>query len=138
MTQDGIIMGDFNADCSYVCQSCFDELGLWTNKETFKVIVPHSFDTTTTSSDCAYDRYTRQYRKLLFHIHPSPPNLSCWFETIKIHKKTTCDNVMFLYLPTCLPIYLFFLLHFLPPPSLSVSCASFLFLLFLFLCYSAT
>lgn len=50
-----VILGDFNADCSYVCKSCWDRIELWTDSR-FTWLVDNSFDTTTGKSDCAYDR----------------------------------------------------------------------------------
>ena len=64
-TKDAIIMGDFNADCSYILKgewkcardpSCNDvEIKLW-NEDKFKWWVDDDADTTTSSTDCAYDR----------------------------------------------------------------------------------
>ena len=59
-TTNGMILGDFNADCSYVSQTKFDLLDLvvdtsltwWIDSDT---------DTTTGNSDCSYDRY--------MHVH---------------------------------------------------------------------
>ena len=56
-TTNGMILGDFNADCSYVSQSKFESLDLvvdtsltwWIDSDT---------DTTTGNTDCSYDRYS--------------------------------------------------------------------------------
>ena len=48
-----IILGDFNADCSYVCKSCWDRIELWTDPR-FKWLVDGNADTTVGNSDCAY------------------------------------------------------------------------------------
>ena len=53
-TQNGIIMGDFNADCRYLSQSRYNELILVTD-ERFTWLI--GSDTTTGATDCAYDRY---------------------------------------------------------------------------------
>ncbi|XP_078483452.1 deoxyribonuclease gamma-like isoform X2 [Ciona intestinalis] len=50
-----IILGDLNADCSYVCQSCWDSVGLRTDP-TFHWLVGDDVDTTVSNTDCAYDR----------------------------------------------------------------------------------
>merc|ERR1712168_27109 len=52
---DAIILGDFNADCNYVCKTCWDEIDLWTD-DRFTWLVGNNADTTTGSTDCAYDR----------------------------------------------------------------------------------
>lgn len=52
---NAIIMGDLNADCSYVCKSCWDQVELWTDSR-FTWFVDNNADTTSGKSDCAYDR----------------------------------------------------------------------------------
>jgi len=53
--EDALIGGDFNADCSYVCKSCWENIDLWTESR-FTWLIPHDADTTLSSKDCAYDR----------------------------------------------------------------------------------
>ena len=55
-TNDVLILGDFNADCSYLSQRETDELRL-RNYPNFHWLIPDDTDTTVTNSDCAYDRY---------------------------------------------------------------------------------
>merc|ERR1712080_526633 len=55
-TKDAILMGDFNADCSYVTKKKFKTIGLWTDSR-FKVQISDDGDTTVAKSDCAYDRF---------------------------------------------------------------------------------
>nr|XP_018672106.1 deoxyribonuclease-1-like isoform X1 [Ciona intestinalis] len=50
-----IILGDLNADCSYVCQSCWDSVVLRTDP-TFHWLIGDDVDTTVSNTDCAYDR----------------------------------------------------------------------------------
>lgn len=52
---NAIILGDFNADCSYVCKSCWDKVEL-RNDPRFYWLVGDNVDTTSGNSDCAYDR----------------------------------------------------------------------------------
>lgn len=52
---DVIIAGDLNADCNYVCKSCWDECQLRQEKR-FKWLIDDGIDTTTKKTDCAYDR----------------------------------------------------------------------------------
>ncbi|XP_004586758.2 deoxyribonuclease-1 isoform X2 [Ochotona princeps] len=53
--QDVMLMGDFNADCSYVTSSQWSSIRLRTNSA-FQWLIPDSADTTATSTNCAYDR----------------------------------------------------------------------------------
>lgn len=53
--QDVMLMGDFNADCSYVTSSQWSSIRLRTSS-TFQWLIPDSADTTATSTNCAYDR----------------------------------------------------------------------------------
>lgn len=48
-------MGDFNADCSYVSQRKLNKLDL--RKDGFHWLVPDTWDTTVSSTNCAYDRW---------------------------------------------------------------------------------
>ena len=55
-TLDGIIMGDLNADCTYVSKSVFNTLALFNNTN-FTWWISSDYDTTTnTNTHCAYDR----------------------------------------------------------------------------------
>ncbi|XP_055346932.1 deoxyribonuclease-1-like isoform X2 [Paramacrobiotus metropolitanus] len=60
-TPDVMVIGDYNAGCSYVKERDWPRIQLWTNK-TFTWIVPHDMDTTAMASVCAYTRavYTGQ------------------------------------------------------------------------------
>ncbi|EDV25218.1 uncharacterized protein TRIADDRAFT_37773 [Trichoplax adhaerens] len=53
---NAIILGDLNADCSYVTSSEWSYIRLWTQSR-FNWIIPNSADTTTKSTHCAYDRF---------------------------------------------------------------------------------
>ncbi|OWK11087.1 DNASE1 [Cervus elaphus hippelaphus] len=52
---DIMLMGDFNADCSYVTSSQWSSIRLRTSSA-FQWLIPDSADTTATSTNCAYDR----------------------------------------------------------------------------------
>ncbi|OCT61689.1 deoxyribonuclease-1 [Xenopus laevis] len=54
-TDSMIFLGDFNAGCSYVTDSDWDNIRLWTNEE-FAWLIPDSTDTTVGNTCCAYDR----------------------------------------------------------------------------------
>jgi len=51
---DFILLGDMNADCTYLSASEASALAL--RNSSFTWVVPDSADTTTKSTDCAYDR----------------------------------------------------------------------------------
>ncbi|XP_075851143.1 deoxyribonuclease-1 [Microcebus murinus] len=53
--EDIMLMGDFNAGCSYVTPSQWPSIRLRTNSA-FQWLIPDSADTTVTSTHCAYDR----------------------------------------------------------------------------------
>ena len=53
--EDTVLLGDFNADCSYLDDGELQELALWSRSE-FHWHVGSDADTTTKSTDCAYDR----------------------------------------------------------------------------------
>ena len=54
-TGNGIILGDLNADCSYLSRTRYNQLDLVLDTR-FMWLIDSSVDTTTKSSDCAYDR----------------------------------------------------------------------------------
>ena len=54
-TQLGMILGDLNADCSYLSQTRYNMLDLVLNTS-FTWWIGNNIDTTTGASDCAYDR----------------------------------------------------------------------------------
>ncbi|KAG8188435.1 hypothetical protein JTE90_008002 [Oedothorax gibbosus] len=53
--EDIIIMGDFNADCTYVGEKDWVNIALWTRPE-FTWAIGHHVDTTTNHRSCALDR----------------------------------------------------------------------------------
>ncbi|KAM6155550.1 deoxyribonuclease-1 [Rhynchocyon petersi] len=53
--EDIMLMGDFNAGCSYVSASQWASIRLRTNPA-FQWLIPDSADTTVKSTDCPYDR----------------------------------------------------------------------------------
>ncbi|XP_061740049.1 deoxyribonuclease-1 isoform X1 [Nerophis ophidion] len=54
-TNDIILLGDFNTDCSYVTVSEWRHIRLFTDKS-FHWLIPNEADTTVSHTDCAYDR----------------------------------------------------------------------------------
>lgn len=53
---DAIILGDFNAGCSYVTKSAWEKIKLAKDRR-FYWLFPDHVDTTVANSDCPYDRY---------------------------------------------------------------------------------
>ncbi|NXC44291.1 DNAS1 protein, partial [Penelope pileata] len=54
-TNNILLMGDFNADCSYVSAAQWPSIRL-RSQSSCEWLIPDSADTTVTSTDCAYDR----------------------------------------------------------------------------------
>lgn len=54
-TFDSILLGDFNADCSYVSTSDWDQVTLFSDSR-FTWLLDNDVDTTTSGTHCAYDR----------------------------------------------------------------------------------
>lgn len=55
-TDDIVLMGDLNADCSYVPASKWDEIPL-RNNSNYIWLIPDDADTTVSNSVCSYDRF---------------------------------------------------------------------------------
>jgi len=53
--KESLLAGDFNADCSYVCKSCWDNIDLRKDPR-FTWLLGDVEDTTVSNSDCSYDR----------------------------------------------------------------------------------
>ncbi|KAJ8034102.1 Deoxyribonuclease-1 [Holothuria leucospilota] len=54
-TSNVVMMGDFNADCSYVGSGDWSSISLWTDSR-FNWLIDNYADTTVKSTNCAYDR----------------------------------------------------------------------------------
>jgi len=54
--QDALLLGDFNADCSYVSSTEWAGVALH-NDDRFTWLIGDEVDTTVANSDCAYDRW---------------------------------------------------------------------------------
>jgi deoxyribonuclease-1-like protein len=65
--QNAIILGDFNAACTYV--SSFDDVALATDHR-FYWLIDDSSDTTTSGTNCAYDRIVIAGQELLENVVP--------------------------------------------------------------------
>ncbi len=55
-TERGVILGDLGADCGYLSRSAYDGLDLVRDVWFKWMIGPDQDTTTSTKSDCAYDR----------------------------------------------------------------------------------
>ncbi|KAJ8036635.1 Deoxyribonuclease-1-like 2 [Holothuria leucospilota] len=53
---DVLMLGDFNADCSYVGSNDWSSIALWTDQR-FNWLIDNYADTTVSTTDCAYDRF---------------------------------------------------------------------------------
>lgn len=54
-TNNIVLLGDFNAGCSYVTSSEWQQIRLFTDKS-FQWLIPDSADTTVSHTNCPYDR----------------------------------------------------------------------------------
>uniref|UniRef100_A0A8C6SYL7 Deoxyribonuclease n=1 Tax=Neogobius melanostomus TaxID=47308 RepID=A0A8C6SYL7_9GOBI len=54
-TNNIVLLGDFNGDCSYVTSSEWNQIRLYTDKS-FHWLITNEADTTVTTTNCAYDR----------------------------------------------------------------------------------
>ena len=54
-TENILIMGDFNAGCTYISKKNLTKCEL--RSEEFHWLIPDNADTTVGKTDCAYDRY---------------------------------------------------------------------------------
>ena len=55
LTFNILLLGDLNADCSYISNSAYDQLSITTDKR-FVWLIDKLQDTTVANTDCAYDR----------------------------------------------------------------------------------
>ncbi|KAG1688231.1 Deoxyribonuclease-1 [Nymphon striatum] len=65
--KNSIIIGDLNADCSYVTDSDRSELTFWTSSD-YSFLIGNDDDTTTESTHCAYDRIIYTGTELESHL----------------------------------------------------------------------
>lgn len=62
-------MGDLNADCSYANEADLSNLEIYNSNEFFWPLGFDADTTTSTNTDCAYDRSVI----FLYLVHPLPP-----------------------------------------------------------------
>jgi len=67
-SDNAVLAGDLNADCSYVCRTCWKDIALWTD-ERFIWMINNSIDTTVSATDCAYDRIVIVGEEMHAHSH---------------------------------------------------------------------
>ena len=79
-TDDILIMGDLNADCSYASETARNSLELNTDSQ-FSWLIGDEVDTTTTSTDCTYDRCVCS---LITHLYAYISLVVCWTKLIII------------------------------------------------------
>lgn len=61
--EDVLLMGDFNADCSYVKENDWDKIDLW-NRLEFTWAITNKMDTTTNYRSCTLDRFVYAGEKM--------------------------------------------------------------------------
>lgn len=62
--QDIVLLGDFNAGCSYVTSSKWQQIRLFTDTS-FQWLIPSDADTTVSDTNCPYDRYTNTIHTII-------------------------------------------------------------------------
>ncbi|XP_071101873.1 deoxyribonuclease-1-like [Haliotis cracherodii] len=67
-TENMLIMGDMNADCRYVKSSELSSINLFSDTKTFWTLISETEDTTTSNSNCAYDRIVVAGAELESHV----------------------------------------------------------------------
>ncbi|NXI64918.1 DNAS1 protein, partial [Anseranas semipalmata] len=85
-TQDVLLLGDFNADCSYVTEAQWPSIRL-RSQASCEWLIPDSADTTVTSTDCAYDRIIACGSALRQAIEPGSATVNNFQETLRIQNK---------------------------------------------------
>jgi len=85
-----IIMGDLNADCSYLSNTRYNSLAFTTDSR-FLWLISKEDDTTTSNSSCAYDRYTKaDCFVLLYIVHTYVQCLTYMHAHTHTHALTLC------------------------------------------------
>ncbi|XP_037647819.1 deoxyribonuclease-1 isoform X2 [Sebastes umbrosus] len=69
-TNDIVLLGDFNAGCSYVSGSKWEQIRLFTNKS-FHWLITDGVDTTVSHSNCPYDRIVVTTNMMRGVVHDS-------------------------------------------------------------------
>ncbi|XP_040918760.1 deoxyribonuclease-1-like isoform X2 [Toxotes jaculatrix] len=69
-TNDIVLLGDFNAGCSYVSNSDWQKIRLFTDKS-FHWLIPNEADTTVSHTNCPYDRIVVTTDMLKGVVHDS-------------------------------------------------------------------
>lgn len=111
-----LLMGDFNADCSYVPRSAWDKISLWIQslwtEAAYHWLIPTGIDTTVTSTVCTYDRFVSSaaLHPHLVHEGAGPFRFDAHFNLSRADAELVSDHY---------PITVDLLCPILPPPSSS-------------------
>ncbi|XP_060642720.2 deoxyribonuclease-1-like [Anolis sagrei] len=85
-TQDVLLLGDFNAGCSFVRAQDWAHIRLRTDP-TFQWLIPDTADTTAGRSDCAYDRIVAAGAHLQGSLLPGSAQVNNFQETFRLSDK---------------------------------------------------
>ncbi|XP_061456306.1 deoxyribonuclease-1 [Rhineura floridana] len=85
-TDDVLLLGDFNADCSFVRPTDWPHIRL-RSSNAFQWLIPDMADTTVTSTSCAYDRIVVAGARMRESILPGTAKVNDFQQTFKLHYK---------------------------------------------------
>lgn len=87
--KDVIFMGDFNAACKYV--KSFNDVDLATDPR-FYWLTTDAMDTTTSKTDCAYDRFVVAGDNMLKGVVPGSSGVFHFDEMYHLNTEQVCDS----------------------------------------------
>ncbi|XP_039630851.1 deoxyribonuclease-1 [Polypterus senegalus] len=82
-----LLMGDFNADCSYVRPSDWSKIRLRSNLQ-FEWLISDSIDTTVTNTNCAYDRIVAHGLAMQNAVVPGSANIYNFQSALQLSSAT--------------------------------------------------
>ncbi|XP_055958287.1 deoxyribonuclease-1 [Patella vulgata] len=86
--QDVMIMGDLNADCTYASESSLADKKIYGDKN-YKWLIDWSQDTTTGTSQCAYDRIISRGQELASVLVANSPQVYLFDQHMNLSKEQT-------------------------------------------------
>ncbi|NXG84450.1 DNAS1 protein, partial [Stercorarius parasiticus] len=85
-TNNILLLGDFNADCSYVTSTQWPSIRL-RSLDACEWLIPDSADTTVADTDCAYDRIVACGTALRQDIEPGSATINNFQKTFHLQSK---------------------------------------------------
>ncbi|XP_041073745.1 deoxyribonuclease-1 [Polyodon spathula] len=100
-TDNILLMGDFNAGCSYVTPSNWPRIRLRTDPQ-FQWLIPDSADTTVTETHCPYDRIVASGSAMKNTVSPGSAVVYDFQTVLKLTQDQVRVSFSFLLLQLCL------------------------------------